>query len=182
MDRQVARIGYGSAVAIPAYPAIASLIRPGRLWRVRGECMDQFETIMDARANAWRPALSDTNPAVRAFAETHVFGEFGFAARAHSRYLEAGCGDAGIQAVYALLMQNDCPLLHAFDSRELYAALMPYFVAEFCAAPPWSLGWQHLVRVMPKFMVLGMRRMIAPRSGGFSRRNKTSSPHTAKFD
>lgn len=144
--------------------------------------MDKFQQIMQARTNAWRPALVDKDPAVRAFAETHVFGEFGFAACAQSAYLTAGGGDVGIQVVYALLTQEDCPLLHAFDSRALYVALMPYFAAEFRAVPPWSLGWQHLVRAMPKFVALGMQRLIAPHNGSFSRRSGPSAPRAAKFE
>lgn len=115
---------------------------------------------MRARTAAWTSALTDADPAVRAFAETHVFGEFGFANRAQSMYLAAGCGESGIRAVYELLTRADCPLLHAFDSRDLYVRLMPYFAAEFRAVPPWSLGWRHLARAMPKFLVLGFQRMI----------------------
>ena len=144
--------------------------------------LDACQRIMAARTEAWRPALTDADPVVRVFAETHVFGEFGFANRTQSVYLAAGMGDAGIRAVYALLMNADCPLLHAFDSRELYVSLMPFFAAEFRAAPPWSIGWQHLARAMPVFLTLGLRRMLAPKRGGFSRRTESSVPSSARFD
>jgi hypothetical protein len=137
---------------------------------------------MAARTEAWRPALTDADPAVREFAEEHVFGEFGFAIRAQSVYLAAGMGDSGARAVYALLTNSDCPLLHAFDSRALYVALMPYFAAEFRAAPPWAIGWQHLARAMPVFLTLGAQRMLAPKRGGFSRRTGPSVPSSARFD
>lgn len=144
--------------------------------------IDAFRAVMDARTEAWRPALTDADLAVRAFAETHVFGEFGFANRAQSVYLAAGMGDAGIRAVYVLLTNADCPLLHAFDSRDLYVRLVPYFRAEFRAASPWSIGWQYLARAMPVFLALGLRRMLAPKRGGFSRRTKSSVPSSARFD
>jgi hypothetical protein len=143
---------------------------------------DEFQRIMSARSDAWRPALTDPNPSVREFAETHVFGEFGFAARAQSVYLAAGMGDAGIREVYALLTQPDCPLLHAFESHTLYMALLPYFAAEFRAAPPWSLGWSHMMRAMPSFMAHGMRRMLGRKTGGFTPRSESSIPSAARFD
>jgi hypothetical protein len=136
---------------------------------------------MANRAEAWQAALTDTDPAVREFAEVHIFGEFGFSNRARSVYLAAGMGDSGMRAVYALLTRADCPLLHAFDSRELYMQLLPYFRAEFRAAPFFSPGWQYLVVAMPRFMRSGFARMFRKR-GGFAPRNGVSVPHSARFD
>jgi hypothetical protein len=144
--------------------------------------MDEFQQVMAARADAWRHALTDKNPEVRAFAETHVFGDFGFANRAQSVYLAAGCGDAGIRAVYALLLQADCPLLHAFDSWALYRALAPYFAAEFRATGLFALGWQELAKVTPRFLVMGFSRLMRARVGGFTPRTGPADPGSAKFD